>query len=98
MAELTVSEGLTTLKMLKARHAELVALRDKNAEKETRFYGASADRTKEIEPVYDVRELDRLVSSVAKELRLLETAIKRSNVRTVLSDYDWSDDKMGELK
>ena len=55
------------------------------------------ERSTEKTPTYDVKGLDRLVASVAKEVRLLETAIKRANTRTVIDGYDWSDDKLGEL-
>jgi hypothetical protein len=45
------------MKVLRARHAELVSLRDQNAEKSTRFYGANADRAVEKTPVYDASRL-----------------------------------------
>lgn len=77
MAQITINEGLAWLKTLKKRHEELLALRNDNAHRERRFYGASADN-KEIvkEPVYDVKVLDRLVTRVAREIRLLEQALK----------------------
>ena len=76
---ITISEGIGYLKMLRERHTELLALRNQNAVKETRFYGANADKNKEIEPVYDVRALDRLVTQVAREIRKLDMAIKAAN-------------------
>jgi hypothetical protein len=44
MAQITINEGLAWLKTLKRRHEELLALRNDNAHRERRFYGASADK------------------------------------------------------
>ena len=44
MAQITINEGLAWLKTLKKRHEELLALRNDNAHRERRFYGASADK------------------------------------------------------
>ena len=74
MAHITINEGLAWLKTLKKRHEELLALRNDNAHRERRFYGASADKEIVKEPVYDVKVLDRLVTRVAREIRLLEQA------------------------
>ena len=94
---ITISEGIGYLKMLRERHAELLALRNQNAVKETRFYGANADKNKEIEPVYDVKALDLLVTSVSREIRILDMAIKRANAATVLEGYDWRDEVLGGI-
>ena len=95
--ELTISEGIQNLKLLRERHAELLALRNQNAVRETRFYGANADKNKEVEPVYDVKKLDRLVTRVAAEIRKLDASIKRSNA-TVTIDYEWDDAVLGEIE
>jgi ERCC4-type nuclease len=58
MAHITINEGLAWLKTLKKRHEELLALRNDNAHRERRFYGAAADREIVKEPVYDVKALD----------------------------------------
>jgi hypothetical protein len=96
--QITISEAIGNLKMLKDRHEELLALRNKNAEKETRFYGANADKSKEFEPVYDVKKLDALVTNVAREIRKLDTAIKWANSKTVLANYDWEDSVLGQVE
>ena len=57
------------LKTLKKRHEELLALRNDNAHRERRFYGASADKEILKEPVYDVKVLDRLATRVARDWR-----------------------------
>ena len=82
MAQITINEGLAWLKTLKKRHEELLALRNDNAHRERRFYGASADKEIVKEPVYDVKVLDRLVTRVAREIRLLEQALKTTNAKT----------------
>lgn len=97
MAQITINEGLAWLKTLKKRHEELLALRNDNAHRERRFYGASADREIVKEPVYDVKGLDRLVTRVAREIRLLEQALKATNARTMVEAYDQDDGVLGEL-
>jgi hypothetical protein len=49
------------------------------------------------EPVYDVKGLDRLVTRVAREIRLLEQALKATNARTMVETYDQDDAVLGEL-
>lgn len=97
MAQITLNEGLAWLKTLKKRHEELIALRDGNAHRERRFYGATADKEIVREPVYDVRLLDKAVTRVAREIRLLEQALKATNAKTVVEDYDQNDAALGEL-
>ena len=90
MAQITINEGLAWLKTLKKRHEELLALRNDNAHRERRFYGASADKEIVKEPVYDVKVLDKLVTRVAREIRL-EQALKATNAKTVVDTYDQDD-------
>ena len=96
MAQITINEGLAWLKTLKKRHEELLALRNDNAHRERRFYGASADKEIVKEPVYDVKVLDRLVTRVAREIRLLEQALK-TNAKTMIDTYDQDESALGEL-
>jgi len=97
MAQITINEGLAWLKTLKKRHEELLALRNDNAHRERRFYGASVDKEIVKEPVYDVKVLDRLVTRVAREIRLLEQALKATNARTTVDAYDQDDAVLVEL-
>jgi hypothetical protein len=97
MAQITLNEGLAWLKTLKKRHEELITLRDGNTHRERRFYGASADKEIVNEPVYDVKALDRSVTRVAREIRLLEQALKATNAKTVVEAYDQDDAALGEL-
>ena len=95
---ITISEGLGWLKTLRQRHLELISLRDQNSNTETRYYGANVDKTRVIEPVYNIKELDRLVSRIAREIRILDEAIKRTNSTMTISDYNKDDAVLGELE
>jgi hypothetical protein len=97
VAQITINEGLAWLKTLKKRHEELLALRNDNAHRERRFYGGSADREIVREPVYDVKVLDKLVTRIAREIRLLDQALKATNARTVVERYEQGDTVLGEL-
>lgn len=96
MAQITINEGLAWLKTLKKRHEELVALRNDNAHRERRFCGASADKEIVKEPIYDVRILDRMVTRVAREIRL-QQALKTTNAKTPIEAYQQDDSVLGEL-
>ena len=97
MAQITINEGLAWLKTLKKRHEELLGLRNDNAHRERRFYGSSADKEIVKEPVYDVKVLDRIVTGVAREIRLLEQALKATNAKTMVEAYSQDDSALGEL-
>jgi hypothetical protein len=47
--------------------------------------------------MYDVRALDRAVTRVAREIRLLEQAMKATNAKTVIDGYEQDDAALGEL-
>lgn len=97
-SKITVSEALSWHKTLISRHAELVALRNQNANSETRYYGANVDKERVITPVYDVKALDRLITGIAREVRLLDQAVKKSNQTVQLTDYLQDDTVLGELQ
>ena len=97
MAQITINEGLAWLKTLKKRHEELIALRNDNAHRERRFYGTAGDKELVKEPVYDVKVLDKLATRVAREIRLLDQALKAVNARTVIEGYEQDDAVLGEL-
>jgi hypothetical protein len=79
------------------RHEEPLALRNDNAHRERRFNGASADKEIVKEPVYDVKVLDWLVTRVAREIRLLELALKATDAKTAIDAYDQDDAVLGAL-
>ena len=68
-----------------------------SAHRERRFYGASADKEIVKEPVYDVKALDKVVTRVARDMRLLEQALKTTNAKTMVEGYDQDDTVLGEL-
>lgn len=91
---ITISESLGWLKTLKARHAELVALRNANAaEVSVDYQGKQTTRT----PLYDAKDLDKKVAVLAREIRLCDAAVKATNAQTLVKDYVMDDDVLAEL-
>ena len=88
MAQITINEGLAWLKTLKKRHEELLALRNDNAHRERRFYGASADKEIVREPVYDVKVLDKLVTRVEERRDHAPTSARRGQNLLIASHDD----------
>lgn len=92
---MTLDEGLRWMSTLKTRHSELVGLRDKNSKDQSRYFG---DREVVVEkPVYDIKALDKLVNNVAKEIRKLDEAIKKTNTVTTIVGYDKDESALGEI-
>ncbi len=98
MAKITINEALNWKKTLLQRHAELVALRNENSHEDNRFYGANADKVIEKKALYDVKALDKLVTQVAREMRLLDNALKATNASTNVKGYEYDDAVLGEVK
>ena len=94
---ITLNEGLAWMKVLRQRHAELVTLRDRNSESERRFFCSNAAKEVLKAPTYDVKALDKLISGVAKEIRILDAAIKRTNAVTEILGYTQDEAALGEL-
>lgn len=93
--KITISEGLGWLKTLKARHAELVNLRNVNsAEVTTDYQGKTVTRT----PSYNAKVLDKRIAILAREIRLCDTAIKATNGTTDVKGYESDDDVLAELE
>jgi hypothetical protein len=97
MAELTINEALVWMKTLRERHAELVNLRNENSASHTRRYGLGGDKEDKREPTYDVKQLDRMVTRVAREIRLLDMQLKSTNAVTKVLGYAQDDAVLGEL-
>jgi hypothetical protein len=94
---LTINEAMVWLKTLQQRHQELVQLRNENSASVTRHYGMGGDKQDKREPTYDVKVLDKMVTRVAKEMRVLDQQIKATNGRTQVVDYEQDDAVLGEL-
>lgn len=97
MAQLTINEALVWMKTLQQRHGELVTLRDQNSAVRTRHFGVGGDKDHTIQPTYDVKVLDKMVTRVARELRVLEQQIKATNAVTPVINYSQDDSVLGEL-
>jgi hypothetical protein len=97
MAKVTISEALTWKKTLQERHAELVNLRNENSASTKRFYGVAGDKNEVKTPVYEVKKLDLLITQVARELRLVDNAIKKANAKLTVPGYDQNDSVLGEV-
>lgn len=98
MAAVTINEALNWKKTLQARYVELVELRNSNSREESRYIGAAATQVLEKKPIYDAKELDRTITGIARELRLLDNAIKKTNAVTKVKEYNQDDVVLGELK
>lgn len=98
MAKITISEGINWKKTLEARYIELVALRNENSREEKHWHGADANKLVEKKPLYDVIELDKTITGLAREIRQLDQAMKTTNASTKIKEYEQNDDILGELK
>lgn len=95
--EITLNLALGRMKTLINRHQELIGLRDNNARRVIRT-GTGKDAEKEIsEPTYDAKMLDSKISRLAKEIRLLDEAIKFTNQITIVAGYLWDDEVLSEI-
>ena len=92
---MTISQGLNWLKTLKARHQELIQLRNQNSSRSERLFGES--QTVKTEPVYDVKQLDKLINRLAMEIRKLDEAIKEMNAKTSVDGYNKDEAVLGEI-
>lgn len=95
--DLTINEALVWAKTLKERHSELVGLRNENSKRTKHYFGQNADKERVEEPLYDVKALDKIVAGLAKEMRVLEQAIKNTNATTKVIGYQQDDAVLGEL-
>lgn len=94
---MTINEGLIWQKTLAQRHTELVNLRNENSHTTTRRYGMGGDKEVTTTPTYDVVKLDRMITTVAREQRLLDMALKVTNAQTEIVNYRHDDAVLGEL-
>jgi hypothetical protein len=94
---LTINEALVWAKTLKDRHAELVSLRNQNSYETRTYLGTNADKEIVKSPTYDVKVLDKMITRLAKEMRMLEQSIKATNATTQVIGYVQDDSALGEL-
>lgn len=79
MKVMTINEAFVISKILRGRLAELSSLRSSNSHREISTYGSEK---KTIEPLYDVRALDRKCTEIENYLLILESKIKQANAIT----------------
>lgn len=97
MAQITVNEALVWMKTLRERHNELLTLRNENSHTTTRRYGLGGDKDVTTNPTYDVKVLDKMITRVAREIRMLDQQIKATNALTPVVNYTQDDSVLGEL-
>lgn len=97
MSKLTINEALVWQKTLRERHSELVGLRNENSATTIRRFGVGGDTAVEKKPEYDVKQLDRMITTVAREMRKLDQQIKATNAVTHVVGYEQDDAVLGEL-
>lgn len=98
VGQLTISEGIGWIKTLRERRTELIALRNDNATRDRRFYGANADKEIVKEPVYDVRKLDAQIAVLAATERKLDAAIKHANATVPLMGFALDEAVLGNVE
>jgi len=77
---LTINEALVILNTLRERHKELADLRDTN--RNARVYGIRTDKEYVEQPTYDVKQIDKMMAALSKEIRKIDAAIKQANANT----------------
>jgi hypothetical protein len=95
---LTINEALVWAKTLKDRHGELVQLRNQNSFETRTYLGANADKEIVKSATYDVKVLDKMITRLAREMRMLEQSIKATNATTHVLNYVQDDAALGELE
>ena len=80
--KMTVNEAMVLMKIVRGRLGELSSLRQSNSTRETSYYGQDK---KVVEPMYDVKALDKRCTELENFLLIVETKIKQSNAITVIT-------------
>lgn len=94
---LTLNEALGWKKTLDERYIELSRIRTENSVEERRYIGANADKVIERKPLYDFKNIDRILQALARERRILDLAIKATNASTNVGGYVQDESVLGEL-
>ena len=79
---MTVNEAMVTAKALRGRLGELSSLRNQCAVRETTSFG---DKNKTVDPLYDVKALDRKCVEIENALLSIDSKIKQSNAMTQIN-------------
>jgi hypothetical protein len=96
-----INEGLAAIKMLSNRIGELQRLRSENASQTSFSNYSSKEVMEKREPMYNVKKLDKLISRLSRDMRLLDSAIKTTNSSVDVVGYSGkslTDIDLGELE
>lgn len=96
--KVTISELLGIKELVNKRYNELMQLRNQNSHVERSWRGVNEDKLVEKKPTYDAVKLDKLIARLAQQIRLIDTAIKKTNATVVVDGYEWDDAVLGELE
>jgi hypothetical protein len=94
--KITLSQGLSWMKTLKDRHNELISLRNENSTEKVQRWGETKEDIVR-KPVYDVKELDKLISRLALEIGRLDDAIKTTNSTVKIKGYIKDESILGSV-
>jgi len=92
---MTISSGLSWIKVLRERHGELVQLRNSNSSRSERLFGDK--QTVKTTPTYDVKKLDKLITRIAVEIRHLDESIKETNAKAEIVGFKKDESVLGEV-
>ena len=93
--QITISQALGWKKTLQERHQELTQLRNENSRQGTRLFGENKEIN--VTPTYDAKVIDKLITKIAREMRVIDEAIKTQNALTKIEGYDKDESVLGEL-
>lgn len=87
MSDITINEALVLQRAIRERLNELKTLRSDVSKKESYLYSASEKRV--IEPLYDVKAVDKKITDLEMFLLKSDSKIKTSNAVTKINiDFD----------
>lgn len=86
---MTINEALALIKSLRDRHSELTMLQNQCGRKQTHYYGENPVVN---EPTYDVKDLDKKINRLAREIRKLDSAVKATNAIVEVQGYTEPDE------
>lgn len=92
---MTINKILSLTKIVRERLNELRSLRSQVASRERTYWGEEEKKSKEIEPQYDVKKVDKKVTELENFLFLADSSVKASNAKTEL-DLEVDVDKLLE--
>ncbi len=85
MEKLTVNQLLVLMKEVRSRLNDLRGIRSSCTVRERTYFGVNQENRKEVEPQYDVKAVDKKVTSLENWLFKADAAIKQSNATTVVN-------------